>query len=140
MPSQEAAIYFTSDMGKVDPLQTAVLETAPDPAPRPATGLESARVRYFSPHRVAADVALSAPGVVVFSEIDYPGWVVYANGERMESLRAFGLLRAVALPAGEWEIEWRFRPLTVYAGLALCAVTVLSLSGGFVYQKMRSTD
>ncbi len=140
MPNQEAAIYFTSDMGKVDPLQTAVLETAPDPAPQPAAGPESARITDFSPHRVAAEVELSAPGVVVFSEIDYPGWVAYANGERVESLRAFGILRAVALPAGEWEIEWRFRPLTVYAGLALCGVTVLGLSIGLVYQRNRSTD
>lgn len=140
MPNQEAAIYFTSDMGRVDPVQTAVLETAPDPAPRPVTGAESARITDFSPHRVVAEVELSAPGVVVFSEIDYPGWIAYANGERVERLRAFGILRAVALPAGEWEIEWRFRPLTVYVGLALCAVTVLGLSVGFAYRKMRSTD
>ena len=140
MPNREAAIYFTSDMDKVDPLQTAVLETAPDPVPQPATEPESVRITHFSPHRLTADVELSAPGVVVFSEIDYPGWVAYANGERVENLRAFGLLRAVALPAGAWDLEWRFRPLTVYIGLALCAVTVLGLSAGFVCQKMRSTD
>ena len=130
LPDQEAALWYTSDMGQVDPGRTAVLELAPDPAPRPATGPESARLVGFGPQRLTALVELSAPAVVVFSEVEYPGWRVYANGERQDALRAFGVLRAVALPAGEWEIEWRFRPLTVYAGLGLQLVVWLALLGG----------
>ncbi len=127
MPNQEAAIWYTSDMGLVDPSTTAVLEQHPDILPQPATGLEYARLTDAEALRVSAEVSLSAPGVVIFSEIDYPGWVLTANGERVETLRAFGLLRAVALPAGEWELEWRFRPTSVYVGLGLTLFTLAAL-------------
>lgn len=138
MPNQEAAIYFTSDVGKVDPLRTAVLETAPDPAPQPARGEELAEITTFAPQRIEADVTLSAPGVVVFSEIAYPGWIVHVNGERVSSLRAFGLLRAVALPAGDHEIVWRFRPVSVYVGATLTILTILGLGGAFIVRQKRS--
>ena len=119
MPDQEAAIWYTSDMSLVDPLATAVLEVEPSPAPEPAVGEESARVTVFEAQRMAAEVTLSTPGIVVFSEIAYPGWEAWANGEKVPALRAFGVLRAVALPAGEWEIVWHYRPVLVYVGLAL---------------------
>ena len=134
LPDQEAALWYTSDMGKVDPRQTAVLEQEPVPQPLPAVGPESARLLEFAPQRLSARVELSSPAVVVFSEVEYPGWRIYANGERQEALRAFGVLRAVALPAGEWELEWRFRPLTVYVGLGLQLTALLLLVGGWWYQ------
>ncbi len=133
MPNQEAAIYYTSDMGLVDPLRTAVLEAEPVPAPAPAAGAERAQLTQFAPHSVEVEVLLSAPGIVVFSEIDYPGWVAYVNGVRAPALRAFGVFRALALPAGEWHIVWRFRPATVYIGLALAAVTLLGIVGWYLW-------
>lgn len=143
MPNQEAAIWYTSDMGLVDPLTTAVLEVVPDPLPAPPTGPESAQLTAFEPLRVVAEVRLSAPAVVVFSEVDYPGWVAWANGQRVPSVRAFGLLRALALPAGEWEIVWRFRPRSVYLGLSISATTVLimlgSLGGALLRRRRAST-
>jgi uncharacterized membrane protein YfhO len=40
-------------------------------------------------------------------------------------LRAYGLLRAVALPAGQWRVEWRFQPAVVYLGLAVSLTTLI---------------
>ncbi len=135
MPDQTEAIRATSALDIIDTATTAVLERAPVPAPEPAMGPERARITTFAPQRVAAEVLLRAPGVVVFSEVDYPGWVLIANGERVKTLRAFGLLRAVALPAGEWELEWRFRPVSVYVGLGLTVATVVGLL--WAYKRVR---
>lgn len=129
MPDQEAAVWYTSDMGLVDPSQTAVLEVLPVPEPGPAAGEEAARVTAFGPQRVVAEVQLSAPGVVVFSEVAYPGWRAWANGSPVDVLRAFGVLRAVALPAGTWEIVWQFQPVRVYVGLGLALLTWMAIGG-----------
>jgi hypothetical protein len=133
MPDQEAAIWYTSDMGLVDPSKTAVLEVSPVPEPGPAVGEEAARVTAFGPQRVVAEVQLSAPGVVVFSEIAYPGWRVWANGVPVDVLRAFGVLRAVALPAGTWEIVWQFQPVRVYVGLGLALLTWMAIGSGTLF-------
>lgn len=112
----------------LDPLATAVLEARPEPRPAPATAPDDVRLIRFEPQRIVVDAELSAAGVLVSSEVFYPGWAARINGQRAPTLRAFGLLRAVALPAGRWQVEWRYEPLAARAGLAL-SVTTLVVTG-----------
>lgn len=50
-----------------------------------------------------------AEGVAVFSEIYYPhGWTAYVDGEEAPYFRADYVLRAMALPAGNHTVEFRF--------------------------------
>lgn len=137
MPDQAEAIRATSAVDIVDVQRSAVLEQQPLPAPEPAVGPERVEVTGFGTQRVTAEVRLSAPGVVLFSEIAYPGWVAYVDGERVPVLRAFGVLRAVALPAGEWEVEWRFRPTSVYIGLGLATLTLAAITGVGLFLQRR---
>ena len=65
------------------------------------------------------------PGLAVVLDAWYPGWEVRVNGARMESLRANGIYRAVALPAGRHAVVWRFRPLSHQVGRALGLLGVI---------------
>ncbi len=134
VPNWGVAIAATADMG-LDPFATAVLERAPDPTPQPAAGPESAQVTLLERHRVVVDATLSAPGVLVLSEVDYPGWVARVDGRPATTLRAFGVLRAVALPAGHWQVEWHYEPRAFYVGAALGAVTLAALGGLWWWQQ-----
>ncbi len=132
--SQQQAVAWTADMA-LNPLQTAVLEGAPSPQPQPATGAETVRVTQFSPQQETVEANLTAPGVLVLSEVSYPGWNVTVNGRPARALRAFGLLRAVALPAGQAVVEWRFEPIVAWVGLGLAGVTLLAFAGALVRRR-----
>jgi len=62
------------------------------------------------------------------SEIAYPGWRVKVDDRKAEMKTVAGILRGVELPAEAHEVEFFFRPLSVYIGLALFGVGLIGLS------------
>ena len=127
-PSQEVAFQMTAAMEWLDPINTAVLQMRPNPVPEPENGPESVRIVSSENQRIEAEITLSAPAIVIFSEIDYPGWEASANGQSIATIRAFGLLRALALPAGSWQVQWNYHPVPVSRGLALSGLTIILVS------------
>jgi len=59
---------------------------------------------------------------VVLSEIQYPGWQVYVDGERQEIDTAYEILRSVSLPEGQHQVQFKFRPISVMIGLVICGL------------------
>ena len=59
------------------------------------------------------------PGLLVLSEIDYPGWQVWVDGVRRTLTSPAELLRGVELPSGEHQVVFTFRPASLYLGLSL---------------------
>ncbi len=132
-PSQDEAIRATA-RPDLDPFRTVVLEHKPlPPLPQSPVGKESLRITAFEKQRIAFEAVLTAPGILVASEMWYPGWEVYIDGKRGRTLRAYGILRAVALPAGKHEVEWRFEPSIIWAGLVISMISALAAAIAFVY-------
>lgn len=65
-------------------------------------------VRY-SPNRIALDVRTSRPGILWLSEIWYPAWRCFVDGRESEVLCADYSFRAVAIPAGQHNVEFMYR-------------------------------
>ncbi len=78
------------------------------------------------------EVLASGPGILVLSEINYPGWQVWVDGERKELQTAASILRAVSLPPGEHSVRFLFHPKSIYLGVGLASLgMVLILLSGF---------
>ncbi len=142
VPSRAAAIQATAQPD-LDPFRTAILEEEPtwpvgrgEKAPNPAGVEEPLEERMtlvaFEHQRVAFRVTVPRRGIFVVSEMWYPGWQVYVDGVRARPLRAYGILRGVALPPGEHTVEWRFEPTIMWTGVGISSMTTLVGAGLWV--------
>jgi len=66
--------------------------------------------------------------LAVFSEIYYSkGWNAYIDGEKVPYLRANYVLRAMAVPAGQHNIEFKFEPRIWVIGERISFISSLLL-------------
>ncbi len=86
------------------------------------------------PNELKYDVKSDKGGVVVFSEVYYPGWTATVDGKPVEVGRVNYILRAINVKPGNHKVVLTFRPTTVkvtetiaYIGYALLVATLLLL-------------
>lgn len=81
---------------------------------------------------VQVEVTLPSPALLVLADRYDLEWQVDVRDERgaplagARLLRTNRVLRGVWLPAGRWTVEFRYRPRTVYAGMAISAASWLA--------------
>lgn len=77
-------------------------------------------------------------GVLVLSDIYYPGWTATVSGEEVPVARANYILRAIRVPAGKHEVVMAFDPQTVHTTEAI-AYGALALLGLITIGKIITT-
>ena len=76
---------------------------------------------------VSVRVRTTGPMLLVLNDRHYPGWEATLVGAQIPVLRANGVFRAVAVPAGESEIAFRFLPPTLLTGAWISVGTMLAM-------------
>jgi O-antigen/teichoic acid export membrane protein len=139
-----------------------------DPLPLPKTEITS-----YTPNEILLSAQLNRPGWLILADTYFPGWRAYVSNQssvfsNQSSLtsnqndqskienqkseieltihRANGTFRAVYLPAGQWEVRFRYSPRSFQLGLYgsfLALVTLILLVGYWSWGKLyreRETD
>ncbi|MBQ9216454.1 MAG: YfhO family protein [Prevotella sp.] len=70
-------------------------------------------ITSYEPNRLTYDVNTGKGGVLVFSEIYYPGWTATVDGQPAELGRVNYILRALNIQPGRHQVELAFFPKTV---------------------------
>ena len=70
-------------------------------------------ITSYEPNRLKYEVNTGKGGVLVFSEIYYPGWTVTVDGQPAELGRVNYILRAIHLQPGKHQVELAFFPKSV---------------------------
>ena len=98
----------------------------------------------YEPNKLTYDVKSVRGGVVVFSEIYYPGWTATIDGESVELGRVDYVLRALTVTPGQHQVELSFFPKSLditesvaYASFGLLAI-LLVLAVFLYYRRNRS--
>jgi cbb3-type cytochrome oxidase subunit 3 len=105
----------------------------------------SIALKSYKPNHLIYSVNAASDKVAVFSEIYYEkGWNAYINGEKVPYIRANYLLRAMPLKKGQYELEFKFEPVSYSLGntLALSSSIVLIICllafAFFTYRKKKA--
>ncbi|MDQ3855158.1 MAG: YfhO family protein, partial [Chloroflexota bacterium] len=93
--------------GKVDPARTVVLEQDP-PLLGAATAGDSVMVSRYSPQEIQLEVRAGSDAMLALSEVYYPIWRAYVDGQRTEVYAADHAFRAVKVPQGRHTVVMRY--------------------------------
>ena len=99
------------------------------------------RITAYEPNSLKYDVHSGKGGIIVFSEIYYPGWTATIDGVEAELGRVDYVLRALRVTPGDHKVELTFRPKSVertetiaYVGYALLLL-LLAVGGAVAWKK-----
>ena len=128
----------------LEPYKTAIPERLNDPtidlrkvalieAPLPKTidsspdASDSVQFSSYKADRMLINVSAPTAGLLVLSEIYYPGWQATVNSKPANIYRVDGGLRAILVPAGQSKVVLNFVPIPVYAGGALSLLAFIGV-------------
>jgi hypothetical protein len=122
-----------------DPTRSVVVDRAPDGvrsgAPGPAG--PAPRITRYENNKVDISVTMQRAGLLVLSDSIYPGWKATVDGKDTPVLRADGLFRAVALPAGSHEVKFTFAPPLLAIGAAISLASIMAIVGLAIWGRRR---
>ena len=81
----------------------------------------------YEPNRLQYDIRSGKGGIVVFSEIYYPGWKVTIDGKSADLGRVDYVLRALQVAPGEHKVELSFFPTSLDATETVAYVSFMVL-------------
>ena len=135
-------------VGKIDLRHQAVADAKFKEQLGEATVQDTASVvtiTSYEPNRLTYDVNSGKGGVLVFSEIYYPGWEAKVDGQPVELGRVDYILRALNVQPGKHQVELSFFPKSVnltetIAYIAYVLLILLVAAGVFLEWKRRKTE
>ena len=96
--------------------------------------LSVVNIKAYEPNQLTYEVNSDKGGVVVFSEIYYPGWTATVDGQEQELGRVDYVLRALQVKPGRHEVVLSFFPKSIdrtetvaYAAYAILLLVILLL-------------
>jgi hypothetical protein len=135
---QELMSYLKSPA--FDHRTTAVL--AKDPgftlAAAPGEPRWSARITGYENNAIDLDLSTDRDGLLVLSEIFYPGWKAYLDGKESEVFCTDYNLRGVFVPQGNHKAVMRFEPASYARGLWISLFTLVVCGAGLVIPLARA--
>lgn len=123
-----------AEISKFDPWYQTLLEKGNLPEhglaqPKDTGKIASAvDIGSYQNNEVKIAVDSPVPAMLVLTDHYYPGWTAYLNHKKVPIIRANAVMRAVYVPSGISEVEFRYEPDSLRKALI---VTGLSLIGLF---------
>ena len=126
-----------------DPRKTLVFEKdglTESPPRYPARRSDASGVfelTIYRPDAMVIETQANEPGYLFVSEIFYPGWKAFIDGQPTRILRGNYLFRVVEIPAGRHQVLLEFDPWTIKAGTGITLLTAFLILGFPVFRRLK---
>lgn len=120
---------------ELDPSRKAVVEGLPAGTARQIAGCDEpgrAQIRSYASDRVVVDVDTKCPGLVLLTDIYYPGWKARVNRSPAKVYPTDIAFRGVPVGAGRSTVEFHYEPKSFRIGIVLALVAALTACGALV--------
>jgi hypothetical protein len=113
-----------------DPQQEALVTDGP----KPTLGLRVAsnsdvHILDYRPTRVDIAVDLAAPGLLVLTDLNYPGWQVFVDGVQQSVVSTNYLFRGVYVGKGLHHVTFVYQPVSIRIGMAITLAMITGMIG-----------
>jgi uncharacterized membrane protein YfhO len=79
----------------------------------------------YEPHHILIEIDAPADGMLILNDTYYPGWTATVNSVDTAIVRANGVWRGVAVPAGNSVVEMRYRSRYLTLGSVISGLSLL---------------
>lgn len=86
-----------------------------------------ATIERYENSVVSIRATANAPAILVLADAYYPGWKAFLDGRETKIFKANHFFRAVALPKGKHQVEFRYEPRSFTIGWIVSAFSLLSV-------------
>ncbi|HXX81139.1 MAG TPA: hypothetical protein VEI46_06290 [Thermodesulfovibrionales bacterium] len=117
------------------PLSKAGNEEDLSPLPK-GGGPDRVMIKKYASDEAVLEVE-SGGGLLVLSDLYYPGWKVRVDGKEARIIKAFGLLRGVGIGGGKVEVLFYYRPVSLYAGSIISVMTFAAWIAFFIISRRK---
>ncbi len=131
IPDEGAALARLS-ADEFDLRRAAVVAQPPGINLPGSTEGSSARVAAFTPDEIRVEVDAVADGLLVLSEIYYPGWRASVDSAPAPLIQTDGLLRGIPVPQGHHTVRMWYAPASVRLGLVISALALVVSLGSWL--------
>lgn len=126
--------------GSTDPSTDAFVDgPAPDIDNAADPHADQAVIRSYAPEHIQVETITDARGLLILSEVAYPGWRVSIDGQPAKLYTANGLFRAVVIPIGTHTVEFTFQSRSLQIGAIISGGTYAATVGFYLWHLARQS-
>ncbi|MBQ7742657.1 MAG: hypothetical protein IJT90_07035 [Bacteroidaceae bacterium] len=128
-PNEEIDALATTDLRTQAVADQSFRNVLDHSGPAVVDSLAKATLFNYQPNELEYEVESTTGGVVVFSEIYYPGWTATLDGQPLQLGRVNYVLRAAYVPSGKHVLHMEYKPasVTLTETIAYIAIIILLL-------------
>jgi hypothetical protein len=124
-----------------DPHRRVMLTEKPDITPQPDSSA-NAQIQRYDFHHITIATKSASPQILVLSDNYYPepaGWQSYVDNQPVKTYRANYCFRAICVPAGQHQVEFRFHSRAFTRGLWISVAALVVGIALLVVERRKST-